>query len=280
MKALVTLVPDESKRLIGRAVARLPVVRRALDEGVLIVGAGSTNSQVIEACTGTATDPSRFVAGIVTRGTLCVTPREQRLANKVFRRGQEKDVAPLDALAWPESPKVLVKGANAVDVDGRAGVLVAAEDGGTAGRLLPRFLANGWDVVVPVGLEKLVPSVPDAVERLGMARLDKSLGARVGMIPLMGATVVTEREALGILSGVVVHLVASGGIGGSQGAVTLLLEGSDEEVGSALTEIESVKGFELPSPLLQDCRSCHHRCDYAGLDQESLPAHLRGGFSA
>ena len=195
MQVLVTLVPDESKRLIGRAVAKLPEVRRAFEDGLLIIGAGSTNSQVVEACTGEPTDPSRFVAGIVVRGTLCVTPRSERLRNKVFRKGADQDVAPLEALSWPDSPKVLVKGANAVDPHGRVGVLVAADDGGTAGRLLPRFLANGWQVVVPVGLEKLVPSVPDAVEALGRDRLDRSLGARVGMIPLMGAKVVTEREA-------------------------------------------------------------------------------------
>ncbi len=277
MKALLTLTPDESKRIIGRAVAALPEVQEAMDQGLLIIGAGSTNSQVVEACTGKATDPSRFVAGIVTRGTLCVTPRSERLRNKVFRKGSEEDVAPLDALAWPERPKVLVKGANAVDTEGRAGVLVAAEDGGTAGRLLPRFLANGWQVVVPVGLEKLVPSVPDAVAALGRDRLDRSLGARVGMIPLMGARVVTEREAFDLLFHVSVRLVASGGIGGSQGAVTLLLEGSEKQVAAALAEVESVKGFRLPGPLIQSCRQCHHLCDYAGMDPDHLPEHLRGG---
>jgi len=277
MKALFTLTPDESKRLIGKAVARVAEVRQALDTGVLVIAVGSTASQVARACSGRDVDESRFVAGIVARGVLCVTPRSARLPNMVLRRGKIVDLMPLEALDLRDEPKVLIKGANAVDPSGMAGVMMAARDGGTVGRLFARFLANGWTVVTPVGYEKLIPSVLESARVLGIDRLERSLGARVGMMPLVGAKVITEREALATVAPVEVTAVAAGGLADSRGAVTFVVEGQRAAVERSVAEVESVKGTVLPAPVVMRCAECHHECDFRGKADDELPSYLVRG---
>ncbi|HUV33750.1 MAG TPA: hypothetical protein VMW22_02390, partial [Candidatus Desulfaltia sp.] len=61
------------------------------------------------------------------------------------------------------------------------------------------------------------------------------------MWPLTG-TIITEIEALGILTGVDAYLYSSGGIAGAEGAVRLLVEGADEEVEETLELVKSIKG--------------------------------------
>ncbi len=274
MKALVTLTPSESKKLIGRAVTRLPEFQRAFSEGLVIIAVGSTTSQVAEACLDTDLDESRFAAGIISRGVLCVTPRTQRLPNLVLHKGKPKDIPPLEALEL-QGPKVLVKGANAVDRHKLAGVLMAARDGGTAGRLAARFQANGWPIISPVGLEKMVFSVMEAARELGIDRIDMSLGARVGMMALVGAHVITEEEAIRTISDAQVIHVASGGVGDSQGSVSILIQGDEQGVHKVMEEIQLVKGTRIAPPVLMTCHDCHHECDFKGQGAKSLPQYLQ-----
>jgi hypothetical protein len=280
MRALVTLRPAESKKLIARAVANMPEVRQALADGVVIIGTGSTNADVVEACTGAPVDRARFLAGMITRGMTCVTPRDERKPNLVLVGGEARDITPVEALDLPSPHKVLIKGANAVDPSGVAGVLMAAPDGGTIGRLLGTFQAGGWPVVVPVGLEKLIPSVVNAASRMGRTTFDRSLGAKVGLMPLTTRFLMTEKEALTTLAYVSVTQVAAGGIGGSEGSVTLVLEGDDPAVETALDIIESIKAADAQSldsnPVLSVCTDCQLLCDYAGKSPANLPRFLAG----
>ena len=95
---------------------------------------------------------------------------------------------------------------------------------------------------MPVGLEKLLPSVSEASRQGGILRLKYAMGLKVGLMPVVNATVVTEIQALRILAGVEATHVASGGIGGCEGAVTLVVEGHDEVVRKAFEVVEGVKG--------------------------------------
>jgi hypothetical protein len=61
-------------------------------------------------------------------------------------------------------------------------------------------------------------------------------------MPLVTATVITEVQALEVLAGVEATHVASGGIGGSEGSVVLVVEGADEQVQQAMHLVESIKG--------------------------------------
>ncbi len=72
-------------------------------------------------------------------------------------------------------------------------------------------------------------------------------GAGVALMPVMNCSVVTEVQALELLTGVTATHVASGGVGGSEGSVVLSLEGSDTTVRNAFELAKSLKG-EPPVP--------------------------------
>ena len=61
------------------------------------------------------------------------------------------------------------------------------------------------------------------------------------MWPIVG-TIITEIEALDLLTGVDAYLYSSGGIAGAEGAVRLLVEGTEEEVQETQELIDSIKG--------------------------------------
>ncbi|MBW2000707.1 MAG: hypothetical protein JRJ29_22445, partial [Deltaproteobacteria bacterium] len=56
MRALFVLTPPESKRLIAKAVSRLPEVERAKECGEIAIGHGSTNVRVAEEILGFCPD--------------------------------------------------------------------------------------------------------------------------------------------------------------------------------------------------------------------------------
>jgi hypothetical protein len=138
-----------------------------------------------------------------------------------------------------------------VDPQGNVGVLAGNKFGGTIGTVWPVVMARGAHLIIPVGLEKLVPSVAEAAQKCGQELFKYVLGAKVGLMPVMNGVVVTEIEALAMLTGVTATHVASGGIGGSEGSVIISLEGSDETVKQAFELVKSIKGEELiPQPNL------------------------------
>jgi len=248
--AAVVLTPAESKRLIARAVVKLPAVRRALEKGRIIVALSTTNAFVAEELLGRPVPKDRYVSGYVGRGRLDAYAGADRLRPLVLVDGRPVDRDHDEVLREFTAGDVFVKSANAVDPAGYAGVLLGSHVGGTIGAALGVLAARGSHLVVPVGLEKLVPSVVEAARKCGTHRLAWSYGdgSRVGFMALVSGTVVTEIQAFEILCGVRATHVASGGIGGSEGSVVLVLEGSEAAVDDAFRLLDKIKG-EAPVPL-------------------------------
>ena len=96
--------------------------------------------------------------------------------------------------------------------------------------------------MAPVGLEKLIPSVIAASFACGTRVFSYVMGASVGLVPVVSDLVVTEIQALEALTGVTAIHVASGGIGGAEGAVVLAVEGRDNAIRNAFELVESIKG--------------------------------------
>lgn len=128
--------------------------------------------------------------------------------------------------------------------------------------------------MVPVGLEKLIPSVPEAVASVGSKTFDYSLKANFGMFLLSNANIVTEIRALKILANVNAKLVAAGGIGGSEGSVVLTAEGAEPNVKKAISFVESIKGEKPVPPLKGVCKTCLYNCKFKGMEEEDLPSWL------
>jgi len=74
------------------------------------------------------------------------------------------------------------------------------------------------------------------------------MGQAAGLMPVVNAKVVTEIQALEMLTGVTAVHVASGGVAGSEGAVVLALTGEEPVVKAAFELVESVKGEEQFEP--------------------------------
>jgi len=282
MKAMFVLTPAESKRLIARAVARMPEVQEALDQAYVVIVGGTTNGFIAQEIAGLDVEPQKYTAGTSTKRVLCVTPTDERDQHIpiVLYKGEVVDKTMQEAFADFHLETVLIKGANAVDPQGNVGVITSGFDGGTVAATIGYMTSTGMKYVFPVGLEKLVPSVPEAARWVGSKTFDYSMGAHFGMYCLSSGIVVTEVQALKVLAGVEAQHVASGGIGGSEGAVVIAAQGSEKGVRQAIEIVESVKG-EPPVPALKGyCEEClYDRCAYQGMKEEELPAWLQTAAS-
>lgn len=242
VSGILVLTPAESKRLIAKAVVAMPQVKRALEKGRVIIANGTTTAFVAEEILGCQVAKRGYAAGYIGEGRLAVTSPELMMKAYVLVDGCLVDVSAREIIPEFEAGDVLIKGANAVDAEGRVGILMADDQGGTIGMALGVMAARGCHLIVPVGLEKMVPSVSEASRKCGILRLKYAMGLKVGLMPVVNATVVTEIQALRLLAGVEATHVASGGISGCEGAVTLVVEGSDEAVRKAFETVEGVKG--------------------------------------
>jgi hypothetical protein len=300
MRALFVFTPAESKRFIGKAIAEMEEVKKAKESGKILIGHGSTNVFVAEEILGKEKvaelmNRDSYLSGVILRGMLCTTLGEEKPPILVLNRGAVEPPPPTmsELLRDFGRDSIFIKGANAVDPEGNAAVFMGHPEGGTIGWAIGTILARGIRLIVPVGLEKLIPSVKKAVSLCGQHTFDYSTGQRLGLMPLSGAKVITEIEALKILAGVESFQVASGGNGGSEGAVTLVAEGDAEMVKKAIRLIEAIKGEPPLRPRKGICQKCvpHSpaqpkdyqyktdwlplRCLYQGKSEEEIPFFLK-----
>ncbi len=228
-----------AKRLTARGVAANSVVRKAMAEGMVVIGLGTTNAYVAEELLGGPIDPGSFCAGYIGRG-LSVVPPERMGRGITLVAGQPASLDPEQVRERLKPGDVLIKGANALDPHGICGVLLGSRTGGTVGAYHPAALATGAETVVPISLAKSVHTpIAQLARAMGAGRLAHAHGIPVGMYPLVG-TPLTEREALETLYGVRVQHVASGGVGHGTGAVTLLLEGAPQDVAQAFDALTAL----------------------------------------
>ncbi len=231
--ALIVLRPDEGRWLIGRAVAEMAVVRERTRRGRMVIVGSSTARHVVHHLTGEDPGLARFAVGWVRDGELGVTPPSGRGPGPVlFDNGRISRGWPGKLLESFTAGDIYVKGANAIDPMGNAAVLIGSPTGGSLGEALTVILSRGGRLIMPVSLEKLIPSVPAACGLLGQGVVDRVMGIPVGYMPIMAgcATIVTEVTAIHMLTGVKATPVAAGGIDDCAGATTLHLQGPRAEV--------------------------------------------------
>ncbi len=263
----VTLTPAEGKRIIGRAIAEMDVVQNALKNGTIIIATSTTTAYVFEELLGKEVkDKGMFTAGVVTAKGCCVTDPEGRYGHQVIQKGKVSEMKTPDlpkVLAGMGPEDVFVKGANAIDPFGQAGILLGGAGGGTIGHSWGYVTANGITAIIAVGLEKLVPlSLADAAIKTGIRTVDRSLGMAVGMMVVQG-NIVTEMEALNLLTGVEVIPIGGGGIHGAEGSKIFVLDGEEENIKAAYNLVCSVKGEPALETKVLRCDLCGAKCDYS-----------------
>ena len=258
MRAVFSLNPWESKRLIGRAVSKLPEVAYALSHAQLVIAHGSTNVFVAEEVLGYCPERDKYASGQVINGTLCQTESSEK--PPILRLVKGKPVPPVptmdETMAGWDDTCLFIKGANAVDPDFNAAIFNAHPGAGTIGFAFGKICGMGIPLIVPVGLEKLIPSVKLASTQLGHARVDYFNGQKIGMLPLINAKVITEIQAFKILFGLDAVHVGGGGVSGSEGTIVLSVEGDKQSVNESIEEINTIKGeppLNLKKALSETC---------------------------
>ena len=118
-------------------------------------------------------------------------------------------------------------------------------------------------IIIAAGLEKLIPgSLPEIIQQFGRKKIDLSMGMAVGLTPLVGR-IITEKEAIPLLSDVTCTVIGKGGIFGAEGATTLIIGGEEEEEVNKVFEIlfsckdEKVSGIEES---LIECSAPSEKC--------------------
>jgi hypothetical protein len=265
----VTITPSEGKRLIGRAVASMDIVQDALKNGTIVIATSTTSSYVLEELLGKKIeDKGLFTIGVITGRGCCITDPKVRYLHHVIRKGkiEKRNTMQLRETLTEMGPKdVFIKGANAVDPFGQAGIFLGSSDGGTIGNSWGYISANGITSIFIAGLEKLVPvSLSEAAGYTGIRSVDKSLGMAVGLMVVQG-NIVTEIEALNMLTGVQAIPIGGGGIDGGEGTKTLVLEGDEDAVEAAYELVCSIKGEPALKTETQECDKCNIKCEYRSM---------------
>ncbi len=242
MIADVILTVSESKRLIAKAVVKLPSVQKAMEDGIAIVGRGTTNSYLFEELLGKPIDKIQLTAGLTlpAKGERPPALASKRIPDQVFRRGELLEDTTLEQILPEMGPgDVFIKGGNALDYKNKmVGILIGHPTAGTMGAI-GTIISRRIELIIPIGLEKLVCSDINQ-----LSRLSRQTDTYKGMPTLMSVTgtIVTEIEALHILCNINAVLYSAGGIAGAEGSVRLLLEGDREGLESVLKLVDSVQG--------------------------------------
>ncbi len=242
--ALVVLNPAESRRLIAKATVALPEVQHAFRHGTIIIARGITNAFVTEELLGVRVEPKAgLTVGMVCGGITTGHSGPPAVTHHVIRHGKVVEGADSTKEILTFGPDdVFIKGGNAIDAQGNAGIFTSGLTGGTIGMAWPVVTARGSHLIMPIGLEKLIPSVIDAARHTGIYHFNWSMGLPARLTPVVLGKVLTEIQALALLSGVEATHVGSGGVGGSEGAVVLSIEGEESRVEKAFELVKSIKG--------------------------------------
>jgi len=274
MLAQIILTPSESKKLIAKAIAKLDMVRQAATEGMVVLHPSSSTYFIVEEITGIKPKTNYWVCGVVAPKGMCVemgmilgdyAPRSTTADPGEFRgwwiiknERLSKEEKLSELLDRMKSTDVFIKGVNALDPQGNVGILVGDPlEGGTLGWVLSAWRRKNFNLIFPVGLEKMIPTpIKQASKEAKQAKYGYAMGLATGLFPCPHAKTVTELDAVEIVSGATAVPVAAGGLGGAEGAITLIIKGSEEQVKKAIDYAEQSKGAKLPQLRLCNCYNC------------------------
>jgi hypothetical protein len=250
------LTPAAGKRLIAKAILAHAAVKAALQAGTVVIVAGTTNGYVAEEILDSLGQlegfvRSRFFRGITLPHSFAMTesgrlPDESRfpgdvvLINGVWQKGETI----FDVVDDLKEGDVILKGANAVDLmNRRAGILIGHPKGGTIVAAIQAVVGRRVRLILPVGVEKRVSVSLEILA--AMLNDPRNQGPR--FLPVPGE-VVTELDALALLTGCAAEVSAGGGVCGAEGSVWVAVsgDGAQEKLArNLLDEVAVEEPFDL-----------------------------------
>lgn len=242
-QARVWLTVAESKRLIAKGLKKYPPVQEKLKSGYLLITKGTTNSYVAEEILNDTLVAGEYVLGHILPATGNVELDKSRNRKElVFKDGVLQDTSYPEMLKEMNTGDIILKGANIINYQkGQAGVLIGHPTGGTTGNIVPAIEEKKLRLIIPVGLEKESSQDIEVLSVLSKVPQEQ-VHKKAPYVWSIKGELFTEIEAIKQFADVEAIHMASGGVGGAEGAVTLLIRGNKDEVLKALQVVESVQG--------------------------------------
>lgn len=238
----VRLTVGESKRLIAKGIAMNKEVRDRLENGIVIITLGTTNTYLAEELAGLSAPRGSFVTGrIFPSGKEDFAKDMKRRSEVILIKGKPTDISYTDALSRLKEKDIVFKGANMVNYAKRqAAVCVGAPDGGTVAKLRKYTDQGKGRWIVPVGLEK--ETTQDLFEIQKLTNGDIPRGKGTVRLNVTQGNIYTEIEALKEFADVDIYVTAKGGVDGAEGGVSLLVCGTKTEVEKAENIVQQLQG--------------------------------------
>lgn len=244
-QARVWLTVSESKRLIAKGLKNYTPIQEKLKNGYLLVTKGTTNTYVAEEFLNDNLIAGEYVLGhILPADGRAELDRSKNRKEVVFKNGVVQDTSYQEILKEMREGDIILKGANVINYKkGQAGVLIGHPTGGTTGNIVPAIKENNLRLIIPVGLEK--ESSQDINLLSGLSKIpQEQVQKKAPYVWSIEGELFTEIEAIKQFASIEAIHMASGGVGGAEGAVTLLLRGSKNEVLKAIKVVEEIQGEE------------------------------------
>ncbi|MGE4353101.1 MAG: hypothetical protein AB7D36_03335, partial [Oscillospiraceae bacterium] len=141
-----------------------------------------------------------------------------------------------DAAGSLGSDDVILKGANALDLERKlAGISIGHPALGTSGPILQAAIGRRVQLILPVGLEKRIPGNLAEIA----ARINGPSASGTRLLPVSGI-IVTELEAITLLTGADAELVSAGGVLGAEGSCLIAVTGTEAQLESASAIIDPI----------------------------------------
>lgn len=267
------LTVAESKKLICKAILQHPYVKKAWEEGIIVVHPSSTTYFILEELGLELPKENNglWVCGHISNKGLCrAKPMADLMLGSykdpckgtyypfdfVFKNGVLQPQGPLqDVLDQMSENDVYIKSVNAIDPEGNLGILLCVPGGGSIGNVMRNKPKRNFKILAATGIEKNIP-VPIIKAAKMCIKLDKATGIKCKMTILKANDFLSEIEAFKILTGCIATPVACGGISGMEGGYVFVLEGTEEQLNKAWELWKEIRNSQLPEAPEYECEEC------------------------
>jgi len=240
MKIQFTTLVEESKQLIALGTVQHWKVKKALEKGKIILKGGTTVSRISEIL---LKKPMRISGRITSRGTVTALNNSEKPHTLITENGKWKNIDKEISKEIQELglDDVIICGANAFDHNGKAALMAGSTGGGSIGLSFSSWYTEGVSIIIPVGIEKMIPGdIDKIINKCSRKGKNCLTGMSVGLLPINGE-IITEIEAIKNLADVECQAIGAGGLGEANGSVTLEVWGENKEVNKILNIIMKIK---------------------------------------
>jgi len=237
----VTLTVEEGKEIISLGMLKHPLLISAMENNRILFKGGTTVSKITEKLAGI---PLKICGRITQRGTVAGKHNVDGAHSIIYYKGEWKNVDETiedDILKFTEND-LIVCGANSFDNYGNAAIMTGGPGGDIVGRAMSAWYTEGAKVIIPVGIEKMVPgNLRQIIGKTGRKIKSLSWGMAVGLLPVMGE-IFTEIDAIKMLAAVDCFAIGAGGLKEAQGSTTLdIIAPSDDEYEKIVGILKDIK---------------------------------------